>query len=113
MVVAKYLFVNVARQMKRLYSNVGSAKAAFQQRPEVFHTIDVHLSANIALGLVHNIVNKSPLHSVVVGDGVIRIDSAAILHVLKNLVLQGLASNARYNRGANLAKISVKDAMHD
>jgi len=41
----KHLLVNVAFKMKRLYSNVGSLKAAFQQRPEILHAVDVNPTA--------------------------------------------------------------------
>jgi hypothetical protein len=38
-VVTEHLFINIAFKMKRLNSNVGSAKAALKQGPEVLRAI--------------------------------------------------------------------------
>src|SRR5258708_6690999 len=113
MVIAKYLFVNVAREMKRLNSNVGSTQRSLQKRPEILHAIDMHATAHVGLSLVDYIVNEAPLHPVVIGDRVVRVHRASKLHVLKNLVLQSLPRNVRHNSGANLTKIPVKDALHN
>src|SRR6266852_650054 len=113
MVVAKHLFVHVARKMKRLYSNVGTAQRSLEKRPEVFHAINMHATAHVTLSLVDYIVNESPLHPVVIGDCVVRIHGASKLHVLKNLVLQSLTGHVRHNSGANLPKIPVKDSLHN
>src|SRR5438067_12744779 len=42
--------------MKRLYSNVGSTKAALQQRPEIFHALHVNLTVNVLLKMVHELM---------------------------------------------------------
>src|SRR5690242_13644543 len=50
--------------MKRLYSNVGSTKAALQQRPEVLNSVGVNIALYIALKMVHNqvsVVARQPL----------------------------------------------------
>src|SRR5579864_5743208 len=43
--------------MERLNANVGSTKAALQQRPEVFQPISVYLSAYIAVCVVYYLVH--------------------------------------------------------
>src|SRR5205807_136959 len=48
------LFVNVTEQMKRLYSNVGSTKAALKQRPEVFDAVSVNIALYVALKMIHD-----------------------------------------------------------
>src|SRR5579863_458390 len=50
------LLVNVPKQMKRLYGNVSSAKAALQQRPEVFHTLSMNLPVHILLKVIDELV---------------------------------------------------------
>jgi len=89
--VAEHLFVNVACEMKRLYSNVSAAQRSLQQRPEILHPIHMHAATDVSLSLVDYIVDESALHSVVVGDRVIGVHGAAVFHILENLILQGLA----------------------
>src|SRR5271166_1783371 len=99
--------------MKRFYSNVCSAQRSLQERPEVFHAVDVNLPAHIALRLIDKVVNKPTLQSVVVAYGVIRIDRTTKLHVLENLVLQSLTSHVWNHGSADLAQVAVKDALHN
>src|SRR5580700_818977 len=99
--------------MERFHSNVGSAQRSLQERPEVFHSVDVHLSANVSLGLVDHVMHKSSLHPVVVSNCAVGIDRAAKLHVLENFILQSLALDVRHNGGAYLTKIAVKNAVHN
>src|SRR5438132_8899409 len=42
--------------MKRLNSNVGSTKAALQQRPEILYALHVNLSVNVLLKVVHELM---------------------------------------------------------
>lgn len=111
MVVAKNLLIHIARKVKRLYGNVGATQRSLEKRPEIFHAVDVDLSANVSLSLIHHVMHETSLHSIVVGDRVIRVHRAPELHVLKNRVLQSLAGDVRHNCGANLAKIPVKDSL--
>src|SRR5260370_37135835 len=97
--------------MKRFHSNVGASQRSLEQRPEVFHTVHMHPTANIRFSLVNNIVNESALHSVIISNRVIRIDRAPELDVLENLILQSLTSDIRHDAGAILAEIPVKDAL--
>src|SRR5580692_10893704 len=99
--------------MKRLYSNVGSPQRTLEERPEVLHSVDVNLAAHIALGLVNHVMHETPLHPVIVGNRVIGVDLRSVLHVLENLALQYLSRDVRDDRSANLAKIAVKDALHN
>jgi len=47
MVVAKDLFINVAREVERLDGNVGAFQGPLQKRPEVFHAIRVNSALDI------------------------------------------------------------------
>src|ERR1017187_813141 len=98
--------------MKRLNSNVGSTKAALQQRPEVLQAIRVHAAIDITFRMIHNIVNEVITH-LVVADCVVRIDFRTILNVLEKNVLQSFAGDIRNNLCANLPKISVQDSLYN
>ncbi len=112
-VIPKHLFIDIAKQMKRLYGNVGSTKAALKQRPEVLHAINVNLSANISFSLVNHVMHEAQLHPAVISDCGIRIDLAAKLDVLEYLVLQCFSRDVWDNTGANLTEIAVKDSLNN
>src|SRR5271165_1824053 len=97
--------------MKRLDSNVGSTKAALQERPEIFQTVRVNSPINVSLRMVHKLVNETIIEALV-SDRVVAIDPRTVLHVLQDLVLQCLALHIGNDCGANLAKVAVKDALH-
>src|ERR1019366_945604 len=109
--VTEYLLVNVAEQMKRLYSNVGTIQAALKQRPEVFHSVDVDATAHISFGFVHELMDETRVQ-IVVGDRCVGVNLGSVFHVVEHLALQGVALHVRYDLSANLAKIAVKDALH-
>src|ERR1035441_5343126 len=50
------LLVKVAKQMKRFHTHVGSAKAAFQQRPEILHAVSVYAAIHVLNGVVNDLV---------------------------------------------------------
>src|SRR5260370_40678168 len=99
-VKSKHLLVNVAFKMKRFYSNVGSLKAALQQRPEVLHAVDVNATAHVTLGLVNKLMHEAPVHFAHVGYGIIGIDLGSVLHLVENFGLQSLALHIRHNLSA-------------
>src|SRR5580704_2828777 len=97
--------------MKRLDSNVGSAKGALQQRPEVFQSIRVNRAAHIFLHVVNPLMDVAVLERGVAHCAV-RIDLAAVLDVLEDKVLQGLTADVGDDRTANLPSVTVKHS-HD
>src|SRR5713226_1166389 len=99
--------------MKRFHSNVGAAKRSLEQRPEVFHAVDVNLSTHIGLSLVNHVMHEAQLHPTIVGYGAIRIDLAPKLNILEYLVLQCFPRDIRHNRSANLTEIAVKNSLHN
>src|ERR1700685_399433 len=48
-VIAEYLFIHVAEQMKRFYAHVGAAQAALEQAPEVLQPVQVELTVHVRL----------------------------------------------------------------
>lgn len=89
-VVAKYLLVNVAFKMKRLYSNVGSLQSALEQTLEVFDSVGVNLPVDISLHVIHNVMHEVVAH-LVVADRFIGVDLGAMLHFAQESCLQGFA----------------------
>jgi hypothetical protein len=108
----KNLFVYIAEQMKRLDSDIGSTKAALQQRPEVLKAVRVDAAIDVPFRMIHNAMDEVVAH-LVVTDCVIRIDFRAILDVFEQDVLQGLSRDVRHNFGADLAQIAIQDALHN
>src|SRR5882724_11022250 len=62
-VVAEYLFVEIAEQVKRLYAHVGSFQSALEQAPEILKPVSVNLSVNVAFCVVNNFVFEIFLQS--------------------------------------------------
>jgi hypothetical protein len=113
MVVTEHLFINVAREMKRLYGNIGSLERSLEQTPEVLHAVRVNAAMHIGLSFVHNVVNESALQSIVVGNSVIGIDCAAEFHILEYFVLQRFARHVRHNCSTHPTQIAVEDSLHN
>src|SRR5258705_11758676 len=57
-VVAEYLFVYIAEQVKRLYRNVCPFQSAFEQAPKVFESVGVDLSFDVPLCMVNCFMRK-------------------------------------------------------
>ena len=58
-VVTKHLLIHVTTKMKRFNSNVGSAKTALQETPEVLDALSVYLAANILLRVIDDLMRES------------------------------------------------------
>lgn len=56
-VVAEYLLIKVAEQMKWLDADIGSLQSTLQQTPEIFESVGVDLSMNISLGMIDNLMS--------------------------------------------------------
>lgn len=65
MVVAEYLFIEVAEQMEWLDTDIGSTEAALEQTPEVLKPIGVNLSANVAFRMVNDLMGEVRFQSFV------------------------------------------------
>src|SRR5580700_1324580 len=110
---SEYLLVYVALKMKRFHGNVSAFERPLQQRPEIFHPVNVYTTAHISLSLVYHIVYETPLQSALIRYCGIGIDGRAKLDALENLILQRLACNVWNHLSTNLSQIAVKNAMHD
>lgn len=97
--------------MIRLNSNVGTAKAALEQRPEILYAVRVYPPVDVSLCVINNVMDKVVTY-LVVSHSIIGIDLGTILDVLEQDILQSLSLDVRNYCGANLSKIAVKDALH-
>src|SRR4029077_8028196 len=55
-VESKHLLIEIAEKMKRFHSNVGSRKAALQERPEVLKAIGVYAAIHVFNRVVDDLV---------------------------------------------------------
>ena len=72
--------------MKRLYSNVGSTKAALQERPEVLDSVGVNLTFDIPLNMVDYFMGELIGQSVAIRGEVIGNDLRSTFKVIENLL---------------------------
>jgi hypothetical protein len=87
-VVAKYLFVQIAEQVKRLNRNIRALQSALEQTPEVFQSIGVNLPVNVRFGMVDNLMLESVILESHVGHERIGVDRTACFDVSANIGLQ-------------------------
>src|ERR1035441_10626165 len=106
------LFVNVAIQMERFHSNVGSTQSPLEQTPEVFQPVRMDAALYVGFGMVHNVMDKA-IVQLVVAYSVIGVDGRTVAHIVQNFILQSLALHVRYNLGADLSHVAVKNTLHN
>src|SRR5207247_2059044 len=95
-------FVEIPEQMERLDADVGAAKRALEQRPEVFESVGVDLAARIRLGMVNDIVSvfaREPL----IGLERVGVDFGPALDVLTDGGLQDVLAGGADDQRADLA----------
>ena len=97
--------------MKRLNSNVGSTKAALQERPEVLKAVRVDAPINISLGMVNELMHESVMEFVI-AHRIVAVDLGSVFDVVQDFVLQNLASSVRDYRCTNLTQIAVKNSLY-
>jgi len=64
-VVAERLFVQIAEQMERLNTYVGSFQSALQQRPEILNSVRVDIAVYVAFGVIDYLMNVIGIQPVV------------------------------------------------
>jgi hypothetical protein len=65
LVIAERLLIKVSEQMERLNTHVRTANSAFQEAPEVLHTVCVDVAVNITLGVVNDLMGVVRIKRVV------------------------------------------------
>ena len=76
--------------MERLNRYVGAAQVALEQAPEILQPVRVYAPVDVPLHVVHPLMHVAVVKQFV-GYCAVRIYLAAILHIAKDYVLQGLA----------------------
>src|SRR5882724_175636 len=102
-VVAEYLFVQIAEHMERLYRNVRAFQSALQKAPEVFETVGMNLSINVLFGVVNRLVNEVLIVESLIGEKRIRVDRALGFDMSANLRLQVMSAAIWHDRRSNLS----------
>ena len=93
-VVAEYLFVYIAEQVKRLYRNVRALQSALEKAPKVFESVGVDLSLNIPFRVVNRFVRKVRIQTLI-GHKRIGVDRAFGCDMSANLPLQVMLATRR------------------
>src|SRR5688572_4957458 len=78
------LLVQIPKQMERFNRHVGAFDGAFQETPEVFHTVGVDGAFSVAVRVVDDVVDvlRSFAAQVLVRAERVRVDGRALLNVL-------------------------------
>jgi hypothetical protein len=58
-VESKHLFVNVSVQMERLDTDVCTFQAPLEKAPEIFESVCVNLTVNVAFGMLNHLMRKA------------------------------------------------------
>src|SRR6185437_15512686 len=85
-VVPKHLLRHIAVKVERLYCNVGSAKAALQERPEVLDALSVNLAAHVLFDMVNSGVDIVLCLESVVSRMTVCVDRGTVFNLFQNLV---------------------------
>src|SRR5579884_563811 len=101
-VETEHLLIQIAEQMERLNTDVGSCNPTLEQRPEVFEPVRVNLPVNVLLRMVNNFVSVIPRQSVI-REQRVSVERGASLHVCLNCGLQASFAPIFDNKGANLS----------
>jgi hypothetical protein len=74
--------------MERLDRNIGALQAAFQETPEVLHSIGVNLAVNVGFGVINDLVGV--FIQPVIGKKLIGVDGRSRFNVLTQVSLKRL-----------------------
>ena len=105
------LFVDVAKQVERLNTNVGSMQSALQQAPEVFHCVGMYIAVCVLDCMVDNRV-LVVFAQTFVGLQFVGEDRCACLDVLADLLLKFLLAAVVHYEGSHVAA-AFHHAHHD
>ena len=102
-VVPEHLFVEIAEKVEGLNADIGAFQLALEQAPEVFESVGVHLSVNVAFSMVNDLVfEPMPLESLV-GHERIGVDRAPDFDVGADVGLEGMLFAIADYGGANFS----------
>lgn len=109
-VVAERLFVEVAKEMERFHTNVGSANTTLEKRPEVLKAVGVNAAVDILDSMIHNLVSILTGKSFI-GQKGICVEGCTSFDMPFDFSLKSGLLAVRNNARANLAA-ALKDT-HD
>src|SRR5688572_2352099 len=83
----KCLLINVAEQVKRHHTDIGSFQAALQQTPEVLYAVSGDVILNIRFGMVDYLMNVIRLKTLI-GMERVSMYFRTLFYILSNLTMQ-------------------------
>jgi hypothetical protein len=98
LVVAEYLLVQIAEQVKRFHAHVGSFESAFEQAPEVLHPVGMDAPVHVSDRVVNHLVFVLWLDAVI-GEHRISVEVGAFRDVLADLRLNIHLASGRNDFG--------------
>ena len=110
-VVPEHLLIQIPEEMERLNADIGAFQLALEQAPEIFESVGVNLSINVAFRMVNDLVLESLGLESLIGHERIGVDRASRFDVSANVGLERVLFAIAHDSGANLAT-ALKDA-HD
>src|SRR5580658_2658938 len=97
--------------MKRFHSDVGSAKAALEQRPEILKAVSVYATLYVGFRVIHHVMYIQT-SQFVIGDRIVAVQLRSKLNLIQNRSLQSLAFYIRDHGCTHLTLIAIKHSMH-
>jgi hypothetical protein len=102
-VEAKYLLINIEKQMEGFDADVCALESALEQAPEVFESVGVDLAVNVLLRMVDYLMCEILIVQSLIGHKRIGINRAVRLYVFANLTLKLIFAIGRQNNSANVS----------
>src|SRR5438552_4174197 len=102
-VVPEHLFVEVAKQMERLNTHVGSLQSALEETPEILKPVGVNLSINVTFRVIDNLMFESLFLESHIRHERIGVDRAASGNVGIDMSLQFFLATHAYDSSANFS----------
>lgn len=108
-VVPKRLLIQITEQVKWLDTNVGAFDTTLEQRPEVFDSIGMHVSANVLFSVIHKFVDVLGIEAGI-GRQFIGEEFRAAGDVRLYVFLQSFLSAVRYVLDVNFSGLPIQQA---
>jgi hypothetical protein len=111
LVIAERLFVQIAKEMERLDTDIGPFQAALKQTPEVLKSVGMHAAIDVLLGVVYELMDVFPVQSGI-GRQFISEQFSPGYDVFLDVILQSLLLAVGDMLDANLPGFAVQQANY-
>lgn len=111
-IVTEDLLVDVGHKVLRVHANVGAGQRALQERPEVFQTVSVDVTAHVLNRMVNRFVDIRFIQAAISGKR-IGANSGFHFNVLKDCTLKAAHISGRDNHCADLERPATVAPLKD